>query len=75
MTEPLITVNGQELSEAQAMTVRNALEAFAAFLADNGLGNDGNGKRIADAYIARINEIRRMIFGVRRTADNQTGDK
>jgi len=54
--EPVITINGATLTEGQAMTVRIAVESFAFFLEDNGLGELGS------AFQSRIEEIRALIF-------------
>ena len=62
MTEPQITINGHALTPAQSMTVRCAIENFASSL-EKGLGDDDDGKAMTAAYQARIEEIRRMIFG------------
>lgn len=62
MSEPTITVNGYQLSLGQAMTVRVALETFALTLSHEGLGSDQTGKGICAGYLARINEIRSMMF-------------
>jgi hypothetical protein len=62
--EPVIYVNGKLLSTAQSMTVRVALENFAQDLNANGLGNDKHGKAMTSGYLARINEIRKFIFGL-----------
>ena len=56
MTEARITVNGHLLTQGQTMTIRCAIEAFAAELrANNEVGD------IAALYIERIKEIRRFI--------------
>lgn len=64
MSEPEITINGTELSEGQAMTIRVALETFALTLTDEGLGTDGIGEALCKGYLARVDDIRRMIFKV-----------
>lgn len=59
-----ININGRELSEPQAMTVRVAIEAFASDLAEpNHLGDDAHAKSMTTEYLARIDEIRDLIFG------------
>ena len=60
MNEPIITINGKLLSEAQAMTVRVALEAYAFDLQTNGLGDDETGKAIASGYLRCVREIREL---------------
>lgn len=56
-----MVVNGHELTIAESMTVRVAIENFATQLATEGLGDDEHGKRMAEGYTAAINEIRRKI--------------
>ncbi len=61
--EPAIIINGQSLTDAQAMTIRAAIESFADGLAVPGrLGTDTHAEKIAAGYRARIDEIRGMIF-------------
>lgn len=59
--EPFVVINGVRLDDGQAMTVRVALESFAADLYGGGLGDDDHGKTMAALYLTRINEIRAMI--------------
>jgi hypothetical protein len=60
MNEPQITINGIQLSEGQAMTLRVALESFAMDLT-KGLGDDETGKKITIGYQRNISIIRRMM--------------
>lgn len=61
--EPNIRINGRDLNEAQAMTVRVAIETFALDLSDpESLGNDRHGVVMRAGYLARIEEIRNFIF-------------
>ncbi len=60
--EAAITINGHALTAAQSMTVRCAIEALASSLRDDGLGDDEHGKMMKAGYLARIREIRAMIF-------------
>lgn len=59
--EARITINGQSATIAESMTIRVAIENFAAQLASEGLGDDEHGKRMVEGYTAAINEIRRKI--------------
>lgn len=59
--EPKITINGRELTEAQAMTVRVAVQSYAMSLSSEGLGEDETGKAIAKSYLARITEVNRFM--------------
>jgi hypothetical protein len=58
--EPTMSIHGIRLNAAQAMTVRVAVMSFAASLAADGLGDDEQGKALAEAYGARIAEILRI---------------
>jgi hypothetical protein len=60
--EPKITINGIELSIAQAMTVRVAIESFASELRENGLGDDEHGRKMVENYTRAIDGIRAAIF-------------
>lgn len=62
MKEAAIVISGVELTKAQSMTVRCALEAFASDLDSRGLGNDERGKAMTAGYLASIDEIRALIF-------------
>ena len=59
--EPSITVNGTPLTVVQAMTIRVALQTFAAHLHHEGLGDDGHGKMMTAAYLAAVREINALI--------------
>jgi hypothetical protein len=61
-SEPTITINGITLTDAQAMTVRVAIESFAFDLTSDGLGEDDHGVTMTKNYLARIDEIRSLIF-------------
>lgn len=58
-----MTVNGAFLSEGQVMTVRIALESFAMSLGpQDSMGADDQGKHMRSAYLARLEEIRKMMY-------------
>lgn len=59
--EPIITINGTQVTNAMAMTIRVAIESFSARLQD-GLGEDLHGKSMVRLYNDRIQEIRDLIF-------------
>lgn len=64
MNEAHIVINGQTLSEGEAMTLRVAMESFAGDLARNGLGTDENGVAICTGYLRQINSLRiKMGYG------------
>ena len=62
--EPVITIWGKELSIAQSITIRVAIESFASDLIENGLGDDEMGKKMTKQYMQRIDEIRNLILGL-----------
>lgn len=62
MSEPTITINGRQLTEGQAMTVRVSLGSLLMDMQEpDALGNDYHGHFMREAYIANIGEINRMI--------------
>lgn len=64
--EPKITINGHELTEAQAMTVRVAVNSFLVEMSNPGaLGHDDQGRAIANGYRKRAKEILWMMAGGR----------
>jgi len=62
--EPLITIWGKELTIAQSITVRVALESFYQDLVKNGLGDHEMQKLMTENYLKRIQELRNLIFGI-----------
>jgi len=61
--EAAITINGHTLTDAQSATVRVALESFASDLKADGLGDDKHGKTMTKLYLARVAEIRKVLYG------------
>jgi hypothetical protein len=55
--EPKITINGVELTEAQALTVRVAISGW-----DWDCGEDEVGKAMSKAYRARAREILKIML-------------
>jgi hypothetical protein len=53
MVEPTVVINGAKCSPREAMTLRVALESFAASLSD-GLGDDEHGRVMTVAYQSAI---------------------
>lgn len=60
--EPKIIINGFTLAEGEAMTIRVAIEGFAMYLTEEGLGEDEGGKKLAAAYLNNINSMRKYIY-------------
>lgn len=60
--EATIVMNGVELTSAESMTIRVALESFASDLVQNGLGDDKHGKFIAGAYLNAVAKIREKMY-------------
>jgi hypothetical protein len=75
MAEPKITINGRELTEAQAMTLRVALNSFLSDLAAEGLGDDEHGKRMTEAYLQRGSEINLLMMSAPDSSSNAQGEK
>lgn len=55
--EPAITINGQRLTEAQAMTMRVALGYFHIGITAEGLSDTPAGIALRDAYLRAAREI------------------
>lgn len=68
MTEPKIVIEGVVLSEAQAMTVRVALDAFHDRHQSGALGDDHHGQAMSSAYAKRSEEVLNLIH----QADSQS---
>ena len=64
MTEAKIEINGQQLSEGEAITIRVALATFSQCLYENGLGDDENGIGMVSAYQKNIVNILKKMFKV-----------
>lgn len=62
MKELKITINGKELTEAQALTVHVALQSFATDLAYKplALGDDEHGRFMVKSYLANISAINEL---------------
>lgn len=60
--EARIVINWIEMSQAAAMAIRVALEAFAMDLSDNGLGDDPMGRALTASYLESVSEIRQAIY-------------
>lgn len=60
--EPAVIINGQTLTEAQAMTVRVALQSFANNLAEDGLGDDDHGEKMVELYLRNISDVNDIIL-------------
>lgn len=61
--EPDIIINNKTLSVGEAMTFRVALENFAMYLHEGELNEDEHGRAMTVAYLARIDDMRKKIFG------------
>jgi len=62
--EPRIVINGQALSDAEAMTIRVALESFASDMSEpDALGDDTHGRTMVKLYLRAVDDIRQKIFG------------
>lgn len=59
--EPEIIINGINLEPGCVLTIRVAIEVFAADLMENGLGEDEHAQIMVQNYRARIDDIRRAM--------------
>ena len=55
--EAKITINGIELNNAEAMTIRVAVSSFVIDLQEGGLGDDATGKSLCKGYRAACDTI------------------
>jgi hypothetical protein len=61
--EPHIVLNGTELSSAQSIAIRVAIESFWSTLDDpDYLGADEHGRKMVSLYRERLNEVRKLIY-------------
>jgi hypothetical protein len=56
--EPVITINGHQLTPGQAMTVRSAINSYAWTVRNNGIS-----KGAMQGQLEAINEINEFIMG------------
>jgi hypothetical protein len=69
LTDPVITINGRQLVEGQAIAVRVAITAFHQDCSDpTHLGDDEHGRRMTEAYRDRLAEVLQII-GLRMSID------
>lgn len=61
--EPRIIINGIELTESQAMTLRVAVDSFTTNLQETGLGDDDNGKKMVEMYLNALRDISNIMAG------------
>jgi hypothetical protein len=62
MTEPTISINGHTLTEGQAMAVRVAVGSFLLLNSEpDSLGDDEHGRRMTQAYAARLMEVQKLM--------------
>lgn len=58
--EAEITINGAKLTDAEAMTVRVAIDTFANVLAE-GLGLESDGIALTDRYMTSLSRIQNLL--------------
>lgn len=61
MVEANIVIEGTVLTDAQAMTVRLAIDAFRERQQNEGLGDDARGNAMSSAYAQRADEVLTLI--------------
>ncbi len=59
--EAEVIINGIRMGDGCALTIRVAIEVFAAHLVEKGCGEDEHGKQLCLNYMDRINDIRRAM--------------
>jgi len=59
--EPVVVINNEQLTDAQVVTLRVALNTFAIDLKSGTLGEDEHGRRMTNAYLARLSEVMRIV--------------
>jgi hypothetical protein len=63
MKEPVITINGEQLTDAQAMSVRVAITNFHSETADmHALGTDEHGVKMCTLYHLRLSEVLGLVL-------------
>lgn len=67
MNEPKITINGVELTSAQSMTVRVAINSFLMDMINDGLGDDEHGKHMVKGYCLRCAEVNLLMLTAGQT--------
>jgi hypothetical protein len=58
-----VTMNGVRLTEGQSMTLRVAIETLAGDCVNHGLGEDAAAVAIAKGYLARCEDLRKIMRG------------
>lgn len=61
MAEARIVIEGTALTDAQAMTVRLALDALRDRQQNEGLGDDERGRTMSSGYAKRADEVLTLI--------------
>lgn len=62
MKEPKIAINGNLLTDAQALTLRVAIGSYAIDMAEtHALGEDASGEGLRKGYLARLQEIQTLL--------------
>jgi hypothetical protein len=61
VTEAKVSIDGKELTGAQTMAIRIALDHFTSVLREKGLGLDEHGRAMTAAYLERLEEVRNMM--------------
>ena len=62
--EAKITINGHEVTGAQAMAIRVACAVYLHEMSNNpdALGNDDHGRQMTELYKQRLGEVMRLIL-------------
>lgn len=61
--EPLVSINGVQLTSAQTVALRVAVSNYLTDLQDTDLGDDPHGKAVTKLYLARLQEVIELMHG------------
>lgn len=67
--EANIRINDRVLTASESMVVRVAIESFAMFLHNKGLGEDEIGQEMTKLYLINIDLIRSALYGQKKHMD------
>lgn len=63
--EPLVSINGVQLTNAQTVALRVAVSNYLSDLQDSNLGDDPHGQAVTKLYLARLQEVSELMQGAK----------
>lgn len=63
--EPLVSINGVQLTNAQTVALRVAVSNYLSDLQDSNLGDDPHGQAVTKLYLARLQEVSELMHGAK----------